>query len=189
MAHSIFYPRFFTRSLKTLSPLCDLIHIPFLSFSRHLSFYLSASSVFSSSYIRIRKATEARTLIFLFSRFQFHIPHFSLSSFFLSHDQHVSSSLFLSSPPTERAPRELASLLLRENSACHGEKPVPETRTRIHFLSLPVRRLRSPLLSARVTAFFSSHPVVLRARTLRYRTRPPIFVFFRYSPVRYTCCQ
>lgn len=109
--------------------------------------------------------------------------------FFLSHDQHVSSSLFLSSPPTERAPRELASLLLRENSACHGEKPVSETRTRVHFLSLPVRRLRSPLLSARVTAFFSSHPVVLRARTLRYRTRPPIFVFFRYSPVRYTCCQ
>lgn len=188
MAHSI-YPRFFTRSLKTLShPYAILIHIPFLSFSRYLFLSIYLHLLFSLHLTYTYPQSYGSTLIFLFSRFQFHIFLISFSRV-LSFARHVSSSLLLSSPPTERAPRELASLLLRENSACHGEKPVPETRTRVHFLSLPVRRLRSSLLSARVTAFFSSHPVVLRARTLRYRTRPPIFVFFRYSPVRYTCCQ
>jgi len=43
-----------------------------------------------------------------------------------------------------------------------------------------------PLLGSR-NCFLSFYPVVLRA-PLRYRTRPAIG-FFRYSPVRYTCCQ
>lgn len=109
MAHSI-YPRFFTRSLKTLSPLCDLIHIPFLSFSRHLSFYLSASSVFSSSYIRIRKVTEARTLIFLFFQDSNFIFLISLSRV-LSFARPTCPLSF------SRRPREYRESLLRSSSA------------------------------------------------------------------------
>lgn len=126
--------------------------------------------------------TGARTLIFLSSKFHFHILLISFSRVrFRASTKNVCISSSLSSSSSAPTERACASSLLamRIVHATARETGPGETCTRLHFLSLPVLFLRPyalrslPLLSARVTAFFSSHPVVLRAPSVPYAPAAP----------------
>lgn len=200
MAHSI--SKIFNHSLLKLTPIRLNKHkytFP-SSLSLYCSFILFLSIFYSLSFshVYIRKYIRARLFPRIAPSFILTFPILSALIRASSKDDAPSSSLRLGGhrhSDVRKARASFSSFSFRTGTPREWCMPRRETGLDLHagafFLFLFALRFESrapspyPHPGSR-NCFLSSYPVVLRAPSVPYA---PLIEFFRYSPVRYTCCQ